>query len=304
MLPWLTADESIIQVAKYYLHEDETTRDALPPSHPAWDPTVDVHFSVDVNVTPAGLMERCALRPDDQLRVVLSWHSHGTTLRGVDQRGASSVFTPRSAAHSQTLDTIVPGPGIADVVTPIVRLVLVNPAEGARSVVAAARPGSLLWSNQWDGDVRLLTDGVAGIFPVRLVDFASAGLPAQAGWSLRWDPDDFHVPVTTAMTLRVNTAHTSVYRAVQDMINAPGAAAIREAIVHDVVTQMVLNALESPDFTGGAIYEDGTIGMVCTQLLAALFGNRPLDALRSDRHHDPSLLRDEIQSHLRTFVGV
>lgn len=246
----------------------------LPEELPDWDPMTTVHLRRRVTVDLEGVRADCGLDAGDRVRVVGSWRSTGSTLRGL---GTVHDHALSEGRLEIVLEMKIPGTEVARDVTVRATLLLLE-ASAAGSAVSPHRPGSLLWSDERT----VLLEGIASRFPLELVDFASTTwLPAGAAWFLEWDPDELDLPLLGSVRLYVNTAVPSVVEAIRGANPDMAAKAISQMIRLDVARTMILGALSNADFAREPkAFGKDTVGAAVRGMIEVFFDGEDPRALR------------------------
>lgn len=290
--PFLRPVADHVQLQRWLLQVDGIDQ-SLDDALPHWDPAMALQIAALVAIDPGGVAADCRLAPTDHLKLVLTWFSSGTGLRGC---GTGIDLRLDSPATVVRLDVYIDGGLLADRLRLEPTLVLATAGQSTERQ-APHRPGSRLWS-----EVRtVLLEGQAARFPIELRDFAAhSWLPARAGWYLEWDPEDLGQTVLGNVRLYVNTGNERVRNAVADP--ARGEQAILETLRYDLARSWILAALDNEDFVHNPdVYAEGTVGAVTRGLLHAIFPTVSIEGLHVYRRHSPARLDCDLQAALRLF---
>lgn len=246
----------------------------LPEELPDWDPMTTIHLRRRVTVDLAGVQADCGLGPTDRVRLVASWRSAGSTLRGLGHVHDHALADGRAEV---VLEVRIPGTDVArDVSVRSTLLLLESHTPG--SLVTPRVPGSLLWSDERT----VLLEGIASRFPLELVDFGSTTwLPAGAAWFLEWDPEELDLPLLGSVRLYVNSAIPAVANAIRAANPDAAAKAIAQMIRIDVARTMIQGALANVDFAREPkAFGKDTVGAAVRGMIEVFFDGEDPGALR------------------------
>lgn len=268
----------------------------LPEELPDWDPMTTIHLRRRVTVDLAGVQADCGLDAVDRVRLVGSWRSAGSTLRGLGTTHDHALADGRAEV---VLEMTIPGTEVARDVTVRATLLLLE-SRTAGSMVTPRIPGSLLWSDERT----VLLEGIASRFPLELVDFASTTwLPAGAAWFLEWDPDELDLPLLGSVRLYVNAAVPAVVEAIRAATPDAAAKAIAQMIRIDVARTMILGALANHDFAREPkAFGKETVGAAVRGMIEVFFDGEDPRALRERLL--PGEFDAQLQAKLKFLRGV
>jgi hypothetical protein len=138
---------------------------------------------------------------------------------------------------------------------------------------------------------------------VTAVDFEGSGrLPVDAGWALEWNPEQLEGPVLGDIRLLVNSRDDVLLSALRSGAADPKATVVRSFILFDVARSLIDGALTNESFVSDPDrFEEGSVGRMLSELLAAAWPGVPVATLLSRRRDDPARLSAELQAHLRLF---
>ncbi len=236
--------------------------EALQETLPTWDPGMPILAATTVELDVLGILQDCSLPEDAELRLSSGWFSSGSNLKG----SGSRIRVSKQMHTPVTLQVEVEGIFLANQITLQTFLVAISPGSKV-DLFAPLMPGSVLW--EYEKVVHL--EGISARFPTELIDFESASwLPANAAWFLDWNPDDFHMPVTAAVRLYINSKNERVKAAIAGGPNED--AAIREAISFDVARLLIISSVNNSDFRVNIDqFPKGTIGFAVQGLIRTIF---------------------------------
>ncbi|MGI5286172.1 hypothetical protein ACQEVF_22935 [Nonomuraea polychroma] len=294
VLPFLVPDPSAVEWGLWKLLDEGEAID-LPPTFPTWDYQTDLHLQRVVRVDVERVRAQAGLPHDTALQLVVEWVSSESQLQGL---ACSSLVESEGptllAAHLR--GTELGGRlSLATRLTLAVDLSQIDP-------FVASRVGDILLEEKTE----TLLQGVAGMFPTSLLDFAAAGLDPDARWFLDI-PMDVSVPVAGGLRLYLNRRDKEVVAA------AVGAA--RPSVVHkrllealhtDLTRQLVEAALRPPIANQLRDRDHGedpdSVGASMSALLNHLFHPDPPEALRALQESDPGRFAARVQGAIRRLM--
>lgn len=257
-----------------------------------WEPFTPVEAMTAITVDVDLVRERCQLPPDSALALVATWRSDRTRLAGagpIVELGALDGLLRAPLAVS------VPGFEAGGQVDLGTRLFL-RSAGSAVSPIAPHRVGAILWADSH----RVAFEGGAARFPVTATDFTGVPrLPDEGGWVLDWNPEDLESPISASLQLLVNSSNTQMLDAVRSGSTDGRAPFIRGFVTYDVARSLVEGALSNERFVESPeAFDEGTLGRMLFELLAACWPGVPVSKLRQRMIEDPPRLTAELQAHL------
>lgn len=237
-LPFLVIPDSAISKEEVLIGPKGNPLLPVGDIYPTWDYAHDldvrVHIRVDVHAAAAALQ----LNPE-KLRLAVVVHA-GTGAGTVPRQSWELGRMPLHVDQEQVdLEATIPGDLLSGRLLLDLSIVLAaKPVDcGA---ISPNLPGSRLWSSRWDV---LLEDGGAARFPVELISFGSAFASTRsAGWYLHWLPGALEADFGGSVRIYVNSDIKELSQRFAD-----GDAMILQAILADVMTQMICTTLYRDD---------------------------------------------------------
>ena len=150
--------------------------------------------------------------------------------------------------------------------------------EESRDMVAFRR-GSRLYSE--DTVHRFILEGSAPTFPTEAFAFGPVGLPPQAAWKLRFDPESLDEPYLGAVRLLINSEHPLA----SDLLTGRPSLA-QSVLYHSILEQLLLFVADKFHHDVSADFDETSVGGVLdhlSQLHLGLSLPRAVSALRDDR---------------------
>ena len=164
---------------------------------------------------------------------------------------------------------------------------------GSSSTGTAISPklaGARLWETHHDV---LIEDGGDSRFPIETVSFSQvfAGKPqARAPWFVHWRPTGMYSDFSESVRLYVNSDHADVVSRV-----ASGDSATLQAIMGDVISQMVAYAIDQDDASEmlqGC--EEASVGGQINHWMQLAFPGQEAASIRAMRSQNPGAFRAAI----------
>ncbi|MEJ8280884.1 hypothetical protein [Pseudonocardia spirodelae] len=167
------------------------------------------------------------------------------------------------------------------------------------SSLAPRRPGSILWRDARSA----LLQGDAVLFPLAVVDFTDLPYPDGATWHLELG-HDLDAQALGSVLLLANERREIVTRALAAAADPSDAdRRVLSAIRTDVIRSLVERALVDEQFEPDEAHPTGSVGALLAAVLRTAFPDRTIDALRTDRRHDPVLFTSRIQNATDLLAG-
>jgi hypothetical protein len=288
--PYIKATESAVDASEWRIidgDEDLLVGDSLPQ----WDPGTNLRFIRDVDVDVERIRAECGLPADCNVRVAVSWHCEGTTLRG---RG--SVIDLTGSAPAVTLEMAVEGQDLSGKL--VLRTAVVLATRLKPAPLRARRLGSVLWEDEQI----VALEGEGSRFPTEVVSFEDSGwqLPARAAWALDWNREDLDVPVLGGIRLYLNSDHAQVLSMLQSPRD-PASLVFIAAMHQDVGRQLIRGAVLTEEFRDREQYPRDSIGHVIQRLIKARFKGENPTSLHNRLHQRPEQFDALLQDRLRAF---
>lgn len=243
----------------------------------SWDYAQDLEVSARIDTDIARAARQLGLDPDTlQLRAVL----YVGTGPGSMTRSVTVLDSKRLSGETQ-LGGQVAGDTLSGKIRLDVQILLDNPGK-TRNPLAPVRRGSRLWGAHRDV---ILEDGGPSRFPIELASFSKrggAGFARSGLWHVSWRPDDLDADFSGNVRLYVNSDNTVF----SDRFIA-GDPATLQAIVGDVMAQMISAALDSRDEAELDACEEGSLGRQIQHWIEYAFPDMDMGAIKSQRQRLP-----------------
>ena len=288
--PYLLPPEDSVIAEEWRANDGSRIPDRL--EH--WDPFTDLDLVRVVNVDIDAVRKACQLGVDSALAVTASWISSRTRLGA---EGPPVEIGMLDGRVRLPVTVVIPGVSAGGRLDVRTRLVL-RTCGSEPSPISPRRPGAVLWTQE----SRIELEGAAARFPVTTVDFSMIPqLPDQGAWALEWDPDLLEAPVLGTVRLLVNSGEQPLVDALRSGSTDARATFVRSFVTYDVARAFVHGALQSERFVDAPeIFDDGSVGRMLFELLAACWPGMPAKTLAVRRMEDPARLDAELQA----FLGV
>lgn len=171
-------------------------------------------------------------------------------------------------------------------------------AEGASwNDLSPTQIGSRMIGDDGRWTVRL--EGKGSSFPMSAFDFRGTGLPEGALWYLRMQPERLTDPFGAAVRLLVNSGHPRS----SDLLKPPsesGPSDLPGMLRYDLLAMLLEAVAGLPPDDLAQDFEEGTLGMVLSQLAGVYFGES-LPDLVAQMGRDHSRFRADLQKQLQFF---
>lgn len=285
-LGYLTPERADIHASDWLVTPGHHTSVSLPTEIQNWQYSTDLLVERIVSVDLGRTREHVGLGRRDGLRCVITWNATSTGLQGASP--------PRQLRDgSNHVEVLVPGAAVGGTLK--LRTVVtadLDPTEN-RERLAPHRPGSVLWSDDWQVDL----EGDASRFPTEVLGFRATGIASESvAWLLQVDTADLDAPALSSVRLILNSDHP-VYARLTAEPDGVEAVLTRQYLAYDVARQLVVAALAQEDLKDTE-YERGSVGAVLRARLSDYFGEegRRVEPLRQRWRSAPSEVDADLQS--------
>lgn len=287
-LPFLTAAGGRIAPGAW-IGTDGRRVDLMPD----WDYGTEVRISRAVELDLAGIRSDCLLARAARLAITVVWRSTKTATRGA----SPATMLPETDDHwSGEIRLRLDGAELGGELRLNTRLLLASET-GASSGLAPHLVGSVLWQDRHT----ILLEGGGARFPMEVVDFAAARLPAaRAAWYLHWPREDLHQPVLGALRLYLNDGHPMMRALLNGELTTELAAGVVSMMRYDAVRSLVTAVLADDEFIDDVgAYADGSVGALLRRLLNAYWPDQSPTSLRNHLMVAPEAFNSELQERMR-----
>ena len=287
-LPYLTAARDRVAAAAW-LGPNGQALDSIAD----WDYGTEVHAIRGLEIDVGGIREDCGLPSDARLAVTVIWRTTRTAMRGA----LPVTPLPRSGDHwIGEVRLRLDGAELGGELRLITRLLLAE-AGSERQPLAPDLAGAVLWEDRHT----VLLEGGAARFPMEVIDFRAARLPAaEAAWYLHWPSEDFHQPVLGALRLYLNEGHPTIRALVNGELSDELAEAVLSTMRFDTARALITGALRDDEFLEDPNpYDDGSIGATLRRLATAFWPDQTLTSLQNHLRSRPEAFHTELQERMR-----
>lgn len=259
-----------------------------------WDYDTTLSLFRPLTIDGARARRTSGLVDGSELDLSVQWFASSSALRGRAWRCPVPAVDGFEAAVAFDL----PGGDLGGTLELVTSITLRTAASGS-SAAAAARPGSVLWSDR----LRVLLQGDNTLFPIAPADFHDLPYPTGAGWYLHID-EDLEAAALGSLLLLVNERHDVVMQAL-DTAASPTEADRRvlSTLRSDVLRVMVEQALTHEDLSDEVEYPSGSLGALLLHVVRNAFPSFSLEAMRRERRTAPALFSSRIQAASNLLVG-
>lgn len=279
-LPFLTLPDELVNFSGWMIGPPgeplSPASDILENWDYEQDIQVNVHIDLDFNEA-ANLLGIDAA--DLNLAVVLlAGTGTGSLPRRVDRLATAIIDIEEQAA---TLEAIIPGCTLSGQLQLSLRIVLEAPVDSGSPLSPKLR-GARLW--QYHKNI-LIEDGGDSRFPIELASFSESfkARPEQyAPWLVDWSPTTLDADFSGNVRLYVNSDIECVCTRFVE-----GDALTLQAMVADVMTQLIETALDAENEAELDRYEEGSIGYQARAWMEMSFPGQNLEKIRQIRNFAP-----------------
>ncbi|MFE9963776.1 hypothetical protein ACWD7T_13035 [Streptomyces sp. 900116325] len=265
----------------------------MPSSIVDWDYQTDLGLECSVDVDLDEVRGTSGLPLEAELALTTVWSSSGSGLRVLAQR----VILRGAGVRTLQPAFTVPGRESGGVLTLDTQLVLARRLDNP-DPTGPRRAGSVLWRTRTQ--VRL--QGDASQFPMAVVDFPTAGYPAEAPWHLEIGRN-LEAATMGSLLLLVNSRTPFVLEALRKAGKATSAERmIQSALRQDVTRLMIEHALDHDEVDDESTFEPDTLGHTLLGVVRTHFPEVEVSSLRSVRRGDPALLSTRVQDAVGLFA--
>jgi hypothetical protein len=287
-LPYLTAKRDRVAAAAWLGPNDQALHTVAD-----WDYGTGIRASRGLEIDVAGVRGDCGLSADARLAVTVVWRSTRTAMRGA----LPVTPIPRSADHwTCELRLRLEGAELGGELRLLTRLLLAEAGSEAQPL-APDLAGALLWEDRHT----VLLEGGAARFPMEVIDFRTARLPAaEAAWYLHWPSEDLHQPVLGALRLYLNEGHPTIRALVNGELNDELGEAVLSTRRFDTARALITGALADNEFLEDPNpYDAGSVGATLRRLANAFWPDQTLTTLQNHLRSRPDAFHTELQERMR-----
>lgn len=281
----LRADGASISLSRWEVTAADAT--LVDPEHvPDWDPEIDLHVVVHLEVDLEAVRSSSGMRDDGSIGALLRWHASGSGLRG-----ASGTFGLRDGHNEVRLD--LSGPDLGGILQ-VDALVMLTVPSSAPGPLTARRIGSLLW----EGTREVRLEGSGGRFPTTPLSFEQAGVVKglKAAWLLHFDSSDLYDSGPGSVRLLLNTDHPRV----QKLMETPDSFPVENEVLRlDITRQMLVRALHHEDLDLEDDYPSESLGGLLSGAVRRVFPHNTLAEVRALRANHPGEFEAHVQARGR-----
>lgn len=249
-----------------------------------WDYEQDIQVNIHVRVDFSEAAKLLGIAAADlKLAIVLvAGTGSGSLPRRVDRLETEFIDAGNPAV---TIETVIPGRTLSGQLQLSLRILLESPVESG-NLLSPKQRGARLWKTE---KLILIEDGGDSRFPIELSSFSEIfkGRPEQhAPWLVEWNPTTLDADFSGNVRLHVN--------ADIDMITErfiKGDPLTLQAMVADVMAQIIESALEAEDEDELARYSEGSIGYQAMAWIGMCFPGKSLESIKQINIYSPGKFR-------------
>lgn len=282
--PFLVLSDEAVAISKWMIG---------PPGEPLvealdvlenWDYEQDIQINLHIEIDFLQAAMQLGVDVSKlRLAVVLSAGTGAGNLPRRIDRLSTKVIDARNP--SVTIEETVLGRTLSGQLQLDLKILLDAPSDSGGQLSPKQR-GARLWQTQ---KLILIEDGGDSRFPIELASFSESfkGKPEQhAPWLVEWNPTSLDADFSGNVRLYINSDNTSITERLIDEDSLT-----LQAMVADVMTQIIESALELEDEEELAKYEEGSIGYQARAWMDMSFPGQNLEAIRQMRIYKPGKFR-------------
>ncbi|WP_226366431.1 hypothetical protein [Pseudonocardia sp. ICBG162] len=260
-----------------------------------WDYGTTLRLRRPLRVDGLRARRSCGLGPDAELDLSVVWSSSSSGLRGLARRQG----LPAADDVPVEIEFELPGDELGGRLDLRTVVTLRSAGQDTPSPISPRRPGSTLWSDEQS----VLLQGDAVLFPLSVVDFSTLPYPDGATWHLELG-HDLEAQALGSILLLANERRGLVTRALAAAADPTDAdRRVLSTIRTDVIRSLVEQALVDDHFDPDEAHPAGSVGALLAAVLRTAFPDRTVEALRTERRHDPILFTSRVQHATQLLAG-
>lgn len=285
--PFLVLPDEAIKLDGWMIGDPNQPLEAAGDILENWDYARDLEISSSLAIDWEYAAKAIELPTRDiSLRVAL----FAGTGAGVFPRKQFLIFqkTLNSNTGSIEISEVIPGYKLSSRLRLMLLITLESPLN-AGSLLSPKMRGSRLWQDVHD---ILIEDGGGSRFPIEVVSFSEIfkSRPQEnSPWYLHWRPGSLRADFSGTVRLYVN----SDFRETSSRFVA-GDGPTLQAIIGDVISQMIESVLDEKDADELKDAEEGSVGRQIVKWLDAAFPGQELGSISSLKDSSPGAFRAAI----------
>lgn len=252
-----------------------------------WDYEQDIQVNTHIEIDFSEAAKELGINSADLkiAAVLAAGTGSGALPRRIDRLSTKTINAESSLV---TFNVTIPGKTLSGQLQLILRLVLESPIEAGNALSPKQR-GARLWQTQKN---ILIEDGGDSRFPIELASFSESFKGRQeqyAPWIVEWNPTTLDADFSGNVRLYINSDNKRITKRFVE-----GDPLTLQAMVSDVITQIIETALENENETELTQYEEGSIGYQARVWIEMSFPGQSLDNIRQMRSYKPGKFRASI----------
>jgi len=236
-----------------------------------WDPYNFISLSTNVSVDTKKLLQSTNLTDKDTFRIIASWHSPGTTLKGAGKNtGEYNDFIADKDTLNFEVKLNVDGSLVGEKLFISLKLCLVKKL--STSPISPAILGSVLWENTNE----IILEGEGSLFPMEVHKFPKSY--SNASWYL--EMGEMSATVSAGLRLHINDEKKELINSINSKESSTDFSKI---IYCDVARQIIITALQDTDFRSVTqnneeqVFANGTVGKCAFDLIKIYLKKSPME---------------------------
>lgn len=249
-----------------------------------WDYEQDIQVTTRLTIDFQGAAKQLGIDSADLklAAVLVAGTGSGSLPRRLD-RLAEKIIDADNL--SVTLDAVILGRTLSGQLQLSLQILLDSPTESGNALSPKQR-GARLWQTQKN---ILIEDGGDSRFPIELASFSETfrvGQAQYAPWLVEWNPTTLDADFSGNVRLYVNSDNKIITKRFIE-----GDPLTLQAMVADVMTQIIEAVLDIEDGVDLSQYEEGSIGHQANAWLEMSFSGQSIDSIRQTRLYKPGNFR-------------
>ncbi|SFQ33829.1 hypothetical protein [Pseudomonas borbori] len=249
-----------------------------------WDYEQDIQINVHLDIDFAAAATQLGIDPADLklAAVLVAGTGVGNLPRRTDRLETEVIDASNTAV---TLEAVIPGRTLSGQLQLSLRIVLESPI-GSGSLLSPKQRGARLWQSQ---KYILIEDGGDSRFPIELTSFSESfkgRLEQYAPWLVEWNPTTLGADFSGNVRLYINSDIENITERF-----VKGDPLTLQAMVADVMTQIIEAAIEAEDEDELARFEEGSIGHQARAWMDMSFPGQGLESIRQTYTYSPGKFR-------------
>lgn len=286
-LPFLVLSDEVVSFSGWMIGPPNEPLSPASDILDDWDyeQDIQVHTQVEIDFPAAAKLLEIDTTELRFAAVLVAGTGTGNLPRRLYRLKTEIIDTNRP---SFILEAVIPGRTLSGQLQLNLRLLLESPIDSG-SILSPKQRGARLWQSRKD---LLIEDGGDSRFPIELASFSESfkgRLEQYAPWLVEWNPTTLDADFSGNVRLYVNSDNGNITKRFVD-----GDPLTLQAMVADVMTQIIEAALECEGEAELDQFEEGSIGYQAKAWMEMSFSNQSLENIRQMQTYKPGKFRASI----------